>query len=230
MNAALSASPRQNRVDPWGNLVSTSERGLWMGNRGCLHNPTGQIVRSFQTVRWIICVLEFRGRKRAIMQPGHYTELFFLDEATALAAGHRPCAECQRDRYHLFLDLWAQTQHSDRASLRAGQVDAALHAARWMNGQRVTYEARLCDLPDGTMVIEPENHTPFLVWQAQLRQWNFGGYSPARNFGGNCAALEWDGERTARVLTPRPTVDILAAGYPLQLHPSLATHSVSPLD
>jgi hypothetical protein len=196
-----------------------------MGNRGCLHNPTGQIVRTFQTLRWIICVLDFRGRKRTIMQPGHYTELFFLDEATALAAGHRPCAECQRERYHLFLDLWAQTQHVVRASLHAEQVDAVLHTARWMDGQRVTYEARLRDLPDGAMIVDrdnaPQNDTPFLVWQARLWQWDFGGYFTAG---------KWDAERTVRVLTPRPTVEILIAGYPLQPHPSLAANSVSLLD
>ena len=88
--------PLQNRVTPFGALIATESRGTLMGNRGCLHDEQQRIRRPFVGKRWIICVLEFRGRHRAVMSPGRYTELFFLDEATALAAGHRPCAECQR--------------------------------------------------------------------------------------------------------------------------------------
>jgi hypothetical protein len=87
--------PRQNRVTPFGEIVATPERGTFLGNRGVLHDQAGNIRRAWQVERWLLCLLEFRGRKRAIMTPGHYTELFFLDEATGLAAGHRPCAECR---------------------------------------------------------------------------------------------------------------------------------------
>src|SRR3954468_18219668 len=91
--------PRQNRVTPFGDIVANPARGTLMGNRGCLHDASGRIVRPFRLTNWIYCLLEFKGRHRQVMSPGRYTELFFLDEATALAAGHRPCAECQRGRY-----------------------------------------------------------------------------------------------------------------------------------
>ena len=204
-------SPRQNRVDPWSRLVANPARGLWMGNRGCLHDDTGRIVRAYQTARWIICVLDFRGRRRAIMQPGRYTELFFLDEATALAAGHRPCAECQRARYRLFLDFWAKT-HQVSEPLRADNVDTALHAARWANGRKLTYTANLGTLPDGAMVAALDDDAPHLLWQGQLWRWDFAGYAPG---------IPWPAATQVRVLTPQPVVDMIAAGYPVQLHPSL---------
>ena len=91
--------PRQNRVTPFGDIIATPERGTFLGNRGILHDAEGRIKRAWQGKRWIVCVLEFRGRKRTVMTPNSYTELFFLDEATALAAGHRPCAECRHARF-----------------------------------------------------------------------------------------------------------------------------------
>lgn len=221
MNSLLpTPSPRQNRIDPWSHLVATPARGLLMGNRGCLHHDTGRITRAYQVKRWIICLLEFRGRRRELMHPGYYTELFFLDEATALAAGHRPCAECQRERYQLFLAMWAKTQTSV-GRVDAQQVDAALHTARWVgngrNGHKLTYTAPLGDLPDGTMIAASgiaakENDIPYLIWGGQLWRWSFEGYTPGP---------EWSANTAVRVLTPQPTVAILAAGYPVQLHPSL---------
>ena len=94
--------PKQNRVTPFGEIVAVPERGTLMGNRGVLHDDRGTIRRPWQLRRWILCVLEFKNRKRSVMSPGCYTELFFLDEATGLAAGHRPCAECQRPRFREF--------------------------------------------------------------------------------------------------------------------------------
>lgn len=205
-------SPRQNRVDPWSRLVATPQRGQWMGNRGCLHDDQGRIIRTHQVARWIICVLDFRGRKRTLMQPGHYTELFFLDEATALAAGHRPCAECQRARYDLFRDFWAKTHHL-ASRPRAGEMDAVLHAARWQAGRKTTYTARLGDLPNGTIVAPLADDTPYLLWQGQVWLWNFSGYTTRALLGQISTAV--------RVLTPQPIVALLAAGYPVQLHPSL---------
>src|SRR5271165_1152863 len=102
--------PRQNRVTPFGEIVAVPERGTFMGNRGNLHNAEGHIKRTWQVKRWLVCLLEFKGRKRTVMRPGFYTELFFLDEATALAAGHRPCAECRRERYNDFRKAW-QSSH-----------------------------------------------------------------------------------------------------------------------
>src|ERR687885_1053495 len=99
--------PLRNRVTPYGEIVAVAGRGTLMGNRGRLHDAQRQIVRDWQVRRWIACRLQFRGRHREVMTPGRYTELFFLDEATALADGHRPCAECQRGRYRLFREIWA---------------------------------------------------------------------------------------------------------------------------
>ena len=208
-------SPRQNRVDPWSQVVANPGRGSLMGNRGCLHDADGQIVRHHQGSRWIICLLEFKGRKRSLMQPGRYTELFFLDEATALAAGHRPCAECQHARFQHFLELWVQTWPTER-KLRTGDLDAALQAARWTKEGKVTYRARLDDLPPGVMVAALDQPFPYLYWPARgdgaLWRWNFTEYSPGP---------QWPGATEVRVLTPRPTVNVLAAGYPVQVHPSL---------
>src|SRR3954451_12290461 len=98
--------PRQNRVTPFGHIIATPERGTFMGNRGILHDEQGTIRRPWKVKRWLVCVLEFRERQRTVMAPNRYTELFFLDEATALAAGHRPCAECRHERFLAFCAAW----------------------------------------------------------------------------------------------------------------------------
>src|SRR3954453_3806627 len=135
-------SPLQNRVTPLGELVAVPERGLLYGNRGVLHDSEGRIRRRFQGRRWIACRLEFRGRRRhPLLQPGRYTELFFLDEATALAAGHRPCAECRREDYRRFVALWQELHPGET---RADAIDARLHAERLAG----THRARLDSLPD----------------------------------------------------------------------------------
>ena len=126
--------PRQNRVTPLGELVADPARGLVYGNRGCLHDEDGRIRRGFNGKRWIACRLEFRGRRRGrLMQPGRYTELFFLDEATAFAAGHRPCAECRREDYVRFQAIWREL-HAGPAG--ADAIDARLHAERLVPGTR----------------------------------------------------------------------------------------------
>ena len=124
--------PRQNRVTPFGEIVATPERGTFMGNRGVLHDSEGRILRAWQLRRWIACVLEFRGRKRQVMTPGRYTELFFLDEATALAAGHRPCAECRHARFLAFCNAWGSAQPAEGTSPRptATEIDDRLHSER----------------------------------------------------------------------------------------------------
>jgi hypothetical protein len=210
------AHPRQNRVDPWGALVATPARGTLMGNRGCLHDDSGRIVRAYQGRRWIICRLAFKGRRRALMQPGHYTELFFLDEATALAAGHRPCAECQRPRFEQFRALWAAANCAVVAGgspVPAPVLDAALHAERLAGRQRRTYTARLANLPAGTLVATPGQPAPWLVGSAHLWCWSFTGYTPGP---------AWEGAREVAVLTPPSIVNTLAAGYPVWVHPSAA--------
>ena len=129
--------PRQNRVTPFGDLIATESRGTLMGNRGVLHDERQRIRRLFNGRRWIYCVLQFKDRRRVVMAPNHYTELFFLDEATALAAGHRPCAECQRGRYREFQAAWAAANPTltDGAGAGADRMDAVLHAERDRPGQ-----------------------------------------------------------------------------------------------
>src|SRR5512136_940472 len=173
--------PRQNRVTPFSTLIATPARGTLTGNRGCLHDEHGQIRRAFLGQRWIICLLKFKGRKRAIMQPGHYTELFFLDEATALAAGHRPCAECQRDRFNLFREFWAKGNPELANAVRpaAAKIDAVLHHER----TAIDLEQRgrcqpIGDLPDGTFVTLDER-AAYVVLDRQLWQWTSDGYQRA---------------------------------------------------
>ncbi|HZC31472.1 MAG TPA: hypothetical protein VE261_08135 [Gaiellaceae bacterium] len=190
----------QNRVTPLGELIATPERGLVYGNRGCLHDKHRRIRRRWQVKRWIACRLEFRGRRRKAgpMPPGRYTGLFFLDEATAFAAGHRPCAECRRPDYNRFVEIWGA---------RADAIDERLHEERL---QRF-HDARLEDLPDGAFVYE--DGAPFLVLGDALLRWTPGGYAERR------ARLRG----RATLITPPSTVRVLRAGWepdvPL-FHPS----------
>src|SRR5437764_12677942 len=145
-------TPRQNRVTPLGELIAEPARGLVYGNRGCLHDEAGHIRRRYNGKRWITCRLEFRGWKRgALMQPGRFTELFFLDEATAFAAGHRPCALCRREDYHRFGEILRELHPSQR---KAVEIDAQLHGERLDGGAQRLHEAQLDDLPDGAFVLD----------------------------------------------------------------------------
>ncbi|HXW77394.1 MAG TPA: hypothetical protein VEJ20_08300, partial [Candidatus Eremiobacteraceae bacterium] len=119
--------PLQNRVTPFGEIVALEGRGLVIGNRGILHDDHRRIVRYSQVRRWIACRLEYKSIRRVIMRPHSWTELFFLDEATALSAGHRPCAECRRDDYRRFRTLWAQC-HGEPSD--AESIDRRLHHDR----------------------------------------------------------------------------------------------------
>ncbi len=153
--------PRRNRVTPFSNLVAASARGTLTGNHGCLHDDHEQIRRQFQGRRWIICLLDFKGRKRSIMTPGKYTELFFLDEATALAAGHRPCAECQRDRFNLFRELWAKANPEMAGTPRpaAPTLDAILHQERIAASSQAHWFCNSIEnLADGTFVTDDEQN------------------------------------------------------------------------
>jgi hypothetical protein len=201
---------KQNRVTPFGELIATESRGTLMGNRGCLHDEQQRIRRAFACRRWIICVLEFRGRHRTVMTPGRYTELFFLDEATALAAGHRPCAECQHARYRLFRDLWAAANPGASSSPipYAEDLDRVLQAER-LDAQRAkrTYSALLTKLPAGAMVADATGQ-PFLLLKQALLPWRPLGYGrPVKRPPGV----------KFQVLTPRSIVRTLAAGYPVEL-------------
>lgn len=152
--------PKQNRVTPYGELIATPARGTLMGNRGCLHNSRQQVVRHHRGKRWITCVLQFKDRHRAIMTPGHYTELFFLDEATALAAGHRPCAECSRSRFELFRTLWAGANPdlTDKSAPRAGEIDETLHRDRITTTEQNFFRNRFAIL--SSRLIIPSERLP----------------------------------------------------------------------
>src|SRR5262245_26312664 len=205
--------PRQNRVTPLGELVATPERGLVYGNRGCLHDEAGRIRRRYAGKRWIACRLEFRGRRRAqLLQPGRYTELFFLDEATALAAGHRPCAECRREDYDRFVALWTELHPGQD---RADAIDAQLHEERLdpvSRGQR-RRQAPLDELPDGAFVLD--RGAPRLVLGRSLLRWTPGGYTDRERKPTGDAAL---------VLTPPSLLELLGGGWEPRhvpfLHPS----------
>lgn len=206
--------PRQNRVTPYGELVAVDARGTFMGNRGCLHDADGVIRRSYQGKRWIICVLSFKGRRQAIMAPGHYTQVFFTDEATALAAGHRPCAECQRQRFQAYRAAWARGNPAQASSARPGadEIDAALHAERLTaQGRQMTFTADLAELPDGCFVTIEGETAPFLVFGAHLLRWAPAGYDLAR---------PRPARQTVAVLTPQSTARALGAGYMPVLHPT----------
>jgi hypothetical protein len=165
-------------------------------------------VRAYKSRRWITCVLEFKGRHRTVMSEGRYTELFFLDEAVAFAAGHRPCAECRRERYRAFRNAWWRG-HGQHDLPLADQMDLELHGARIDKGQKVTYDAPLNSLPDGCFIqIEGCAH---LVWEDALLLWTPEGYT-RRDFRPK--------DLTVTVLTPEPFVECFREGYQPEVHVS----------
>ena len=175
-----------------------------MGNRGVLHNKQRQIVRDSQVRRWIACQLQFRDRHREIMQPGRWTELFFLDEATACAAGHRPCAECRHADYVRFRAAWPGPAAS------ADEIDRALHAERRLGAwQKRTFDADLASLPDGAFVALAAA-TAWLVQGPALLRWSPSGYTDRRP--------RPSGRVT--VLTPPSILEAFRNGYTAAVHPS----------
>jgi hypothetical protein len=207
------AMPLRNRVTPLGDLVADPAHGLVYGNRGCLHDASGNIRRRYAVRRWIACRLDFRGRRRTpLLQPGRFTELFFLDEATAMAAGHRPCAECRRADYDRFVALW-RDRH--RGPAGADAIDVVLHRERLLDGRdggRRLHDVAYDALPDGAFVVHDGD--PWLVRGDALLRWSPAGYTRrvARPVGGD-----------ARAITPPSLLAVLGAGWeplvPL-LHPT----------
>jgi hypothetical protein len=194
----VNAMPRQNRVTPQGDLIADPARGLVYGNRGCLHDDRGNIRRRYQVKRWITCRLRFRGWQRSpLMQPGRFTELFFLDEATSFAAGHRPCALCRREDYNAFARSWRRLHPGQ---IGADAMDEQLHEERLdpVTRRHRTHNGPLDELPNGAFVLT--DGEPWLVRGDDLRRWTPAGYT----------------ERTRRptgrrveVITPRSLVEIL---------------------
>jgi hypothetical protein len=208
--------PRRNRVDPWGDLHAVTERGLFTGNRGCLVDDQGRIARHHRGDLWIICVPRFRDWRHPLDAPRTWTPIFFLDDAVALAAGHRPCGLCRR------ADYLAYREGVGRAA--DGPLPNATHLNRGLARERlrptgrrglerapdrITWKARLEDLPDGTVILEQAG-SPILVVEDRLMSFSFGGWVEPRP--------RHDG--TAKVLTPPTSVAALEHGFEPVLHPS----------
>jgi len=211
--------PKQNRVNPWGEIIATPARGTLMGNRGRLHDDQQQILRPYQGKRWISCVLHFKDRHRTVMAPRQYTELFFLDEVTALAAGHRPCAECSRQRFESFRLLWAQANPRLAQGKKplADELDEVLHRERLNTDlQKMTYHDNLGDLPGGT-IVALQGKQPYLWFRNSLWAWHPLGYGKP---------LAAQANQRVEVLTPKSIVRTLRLGYEAIIHPS--AHATAP--
>jgi hypothetical protein len=204
--------PLQNRVTPSGEIVSTPQRGLFTGNRGIIHDPATKTLlkRRWSSRAWLTCVCEFRGRRRDVMGTRSWTELFFLDEATAFAAGHRPCFYCRRDDAKRFRAAWEKG--NGRGEVRALEMDEVLHRER-LDGRAKRLHPLpmpLEKLPDGAMVQAAGES--YLIARGSALSWSFDGYREVATQ-----------PRDAALLTPPSTLRAFSAGYRPLLHPSAAT-------
>jgi hypothetical protein len=207
--------PLQNRVTPSGDIIATSHRGMFTGNRGIIHDPaTKTLTRRWAGKAWITCVCEFRGRRREVMGGRSWTELFFLDEATALAAGHRPCFFCRRDDAVKFRAAWEKGNGATRVLAR--DIDAVLHRERLLGGAKRLHAltVRIEELPDGAMVQEASES--YLIMRGRALLWSTAGYRETPS------ALH-----DALLLTPPSTLRALSAGYRPVLHASAVGLRVS---
>jgi hypothetical protein len=203
--------PLQNRVTPFGDLSATPARGTFMGNRGGRFHTDARTLtaRRWASRQWICCVLDFKGRQRDVWGR-YYTELFFLDEPTALAAGHRPCFECRRAEAQVFVARWQQA-HRLPAPPKAGEMDNVLHAERLQGRAKRLHRIKLDALPDGAF-IELEDGA-FAVRGVTLLRWTLQGYDGHR---------QRPRDITVDVLTPPAILAVLSAGYEPHWHPSAA--------
>jgi len=200
--------PLQNRVTPAGDIVADPHRGLFTGNRGIIHDPATKTLlrKRWSNPAWLICVCEFRGRRREVMGGRSWTELFFLDEATALAAGHRPCFYCRREGANRFRAAWEKGNVPSR--LLAKDIDAVLHRERFASGKQLHVIASPIDrLPDGAMIAV--DREAFVVIKGRPHPWTFAGYRKAETQ-----------IKGAMLITPPSTLRALASGYRPVLHPS----------
>ncbi|CCD85815.1 conserved hypothetical protein [Bradyrhizobium sp. ORS 285] len=200
--------PLQNRVTPMGDIVATPHRGTFTGNRGIIHDPATKTLlnKRWSSPAWLVCLCEFRGKRRDVMARQSWTELFFLDEATAFAAGHRPCFYCRRDDANRFRAAWEQG--NGVSDVRAAEIDKVLHRERLDRGRKRLHPLPLpwTKLPDGAMVQAGEES--FLVLQGRALPWSFTGYGAPR-----------DDLEAALLLTPPSTLRALLNYRPV-LHPS----------
>ena len=201
--------PLQNRVTPTGDIIATPHRGLFTGNRGIIHDPATKTLlnKRWSSPAWITCLCEFRGWRRPVMARRSWTELFFLDEATAFAAGHRPCFFCRRDDANRFRSCWEEG--NGVKGIRAREMDNVLHRERLERGSKRLHALPMPvdQLPDGAMVQRDEES--FLIVQGRALQWSMAGY------GGMGGPVD-----NALLLTPPSTLRALCAGYRPVLHPS----------
>ena len=201
--------PLQNRVTPMGDIVAAPERGLFTGNRGIIHDAQSRTLlgRRWSSRTWLICALEWRDIRRTVMGTRSWTELFFLDEATALAAGHRPCSLCRRTAAEAFQAGFPTNEQATTA--KAGDIDRTLHAER-LDGRRKRLHdltSPAADLPDGAMILQ--DGAPHLILAGLARPWSLRGY------GGPVVPSD-----CARLITPPSTVAVLNAGYRPLIHMS----------
>jgi hypothetical protein len=209
-------SPLQNRVTPNGEIIADPGRGLFTGNRGCLHGPDYRLGSArWRSKLWICCALEWKGVRRDPMPAGRWTALFFLDEATALAAGHRPCAFCRRDDYNSFVANW-MTAHAMTERPKAVAIDTQLHDQRVdpRSRRQRTRSAVVGDLPDGVMLRHAGKVG--LLLDGRLHPWSSSGYGPP---------VDLAAEVKAELLTPPATAATIAAGYRPVLHPTATPHA-----
>ena len=201
--------PLQNRVTPLGDIIATPHRGMFTGNRGIIHDPVTKTLlnKRWSTPAWITCLCEFRGWRRPVMARRSWTELFFLDEATAFAAGHRPCFFCRRDDAKRFRAAWERG--NDATGISAKAMDAVLHRERLDRGRKRLHAlpVSLAELPDGAMVQQGEQS--FLVVRGRALLWSAAGY-----------VADTHELTEPMLLTPPSTLRALSAGYRPVLHPS----------
>ena len=208
-NASGFRMPLQNRVTPTGEIIADPHRGLFTGNRGIIHDPATKTLlrKRWASPAWITCVCEFRGWRRKVMGGRSWTELFFLDEATALAAGHRPCFFCRRDDANRFRAAWEQG--NGVSSVLARDIDTVLHRERLERSNKRLHPLPMpvAALPDGAMVQAGDES--YLIAQGGALRWSMAGYEKTR------AALDHP-----LLLTPPSTLRAMGAGYRPVLHPS----------
>jgi hypothetical protein len=208
--------PLQNRVTPFGEIVAIAQRGLFMGNRGIIHDPRTRTLlsRRWATKAWITCVLDYKGTRRQVMSRRSWTELFFLDEATALAAGHRPCFFCRRQAAEAFRSAWTIGNGGERPSAPA--MDEVLHRERLENGRKRLHSlpAPIDRLPDGTMVAI--GMTSYLIAGGRAFEWMESGYRESASM-----------PSEAKLLTPPSTVHALSAGYAPILHSTAQIRTIT---
>ena len=203
--------PLENRVDPWGRSNAVTARGELMGNRGILHDEHQKIVSQWKHRRWVTCKREFQDIKRKPFSLGNYSELFFLDEATAFAAGHRPCSDCRKDRFKEFKSAWVASNPELLSKPRPSieEIDKIIHSERAAKGGgKITFEAPINDLPRGTFI--DVDGVALLVWRGALLPWSFDGYGPARDV--------LPPKTFVRVLTPASVVRVFASGFTPKVH------------